>query len=190
MCVRDRKVPYLFLTSGDTGDNPEPTGRKLFTLVLLAVLVARGRFAPVTYNDYADEPLSAFEYELTEEVLMPISMVAGLSLRSLDDLTAAADVFRVTPSAMVMRGRRLGLVTRDAADEYLSELRSQFAQRPKQQSKQPKAVNAVRRYNGTEFSKRMVQQLDRGNIGSSEFCRVVALNRFKPAQIAEFRAAL
>ena len=56
MCVRDQKVPYLFLTGGDSGDNPEPIGRQIFTLALLAVFVARGKFAPVTYDDTRTSP--------------------------------------------------------------------------------------------------------------------------------------
>lgn len=190
MCIKDRKVPYLFLTGGDSSDNPEPAGRQLFTLVLLAVLVARGKFTPVTYSDYTDKPISAVEYALTEEILMPRSMIAGLSLNSLSDVRSAADAFRVTPSAVLMRARRLRIVTRDQVDEYLGELRAQFAERPKPPPRRPKPVNAIRRYNGTEFSKRMVQQLEAGRISAKEFCQLVALNKLKPAQIADFKAAL
>lgn len=190
MCIKDKKVPYLFLTSGDSGDNPEPVGRQLFTLVLLAVLVARDRFAPVTYDDYTDEPIAAHEYELTEEVLMPAESVTGLSLGSLDNVKAAAEGLKVTPSALVMRARRLKMIDRGTASVMLSNLHAEFSDRPKPQPKQPKAVNAIRRYNGPEFSRRMVRQLDAGRIGAKEFCRVVALNRLKPTQIGEFRAAL
>lgn len=190
LCVKDKKVPYLFLTSGDSSDNPEPAGRQLFTLVLLAVLIARGKFAAVTYDDYANAPISALEYELAEEVLMPRSMVAALSIDSLEALKGAADAMRVTPSAMVMRARRTGVISPAAADAYLSELRARFAERPKPRPKQPKPVNAIRRYNGTEFSKRMVRQLDGGKLSAKDFCRVVALNKLKPAQIGEFKAAL
>lgn len=190
MCVRDRKVPYLFLTGGDSGDNPEPAGRQIFTLVLLAVLVAHGKFAPVTYDDYSDQPISAHEYELTEEILMPSESLSVLKIDSLERLKAVADTFRVTPSAMVMRTRRLGLLAPATADVYLGLLRAEFASRSRPRPKQPKAVNAIRRYNGTEFSKRMLQQLDRGGIGVREFCRVVALNRLKPAEIGDFRAAV
>lgn len=190
MCVKDKKVPYLFLTGGDSGDNPEPVGRQLFTLVLLGVLVARNKFAPVTYDDYADEPISAVEFELAEEILMPAGMVEDLSIDSLDALKAAAEAFRVTPSAMVMRARRLGIVTPVTANAFLNALQTEFAERAKPTSKQPKAVNAIRRYNGTEFSRRMVQQLDAGRLSAKDFCRVVALNRLKPAQIGEFKEAL
>jgi hypothetical protein len=190
MCVKDRKVPYLFLTGGDSGDNPEPAGRQLFTLVLLAVLVARERFAPVTYDDYADEPISAVEYELTEEILMPADMVKDLSINSIEALKSAADAFRVTPSAMVMRARRIGVLTPVAANAFLDALHTEFAVRAKPKPKQPRAVNAIRRYNGAEFSRRMVRQLDAGTLSAKDFCRVVALNRLKPSQIGEFKAAL
>ena len=190
MCVKDRKVPYLFLTSGDSTDNPEPAGRQIFTLVLLTVLIAHGKFAPVTFDDYTDEPISAIEYELTEEVLMPAGMVKGLSLDSLTDLKAAADSFQVTPSAMVMRARRLGIITPVTANIFLAAVRTEFAARAKNKPRQPKPVNAIRRYNGAEFSRRMVEQLDAGRLNAKDFCRVVALNRLKPAQISEFKAAL
>ncbi|WP_238348249.1 hypothetical protein [Ornithinimicrobium pratense] len=46
LCIKDRKVPYIFLTGGEGDIRLEPTGRRLFTLVLLTVFVARGRFSP------------------------------------------------------------------------------------------------------------------------------------------------
>ena len=66
---------------------------------------------------------------------------------------------------MVMRTRRMGLIAPAAADVYLGMLRSEFAARSKPQPKQPKPVNAIRRYNGVEFSKRLLKQLDQGTIG-------------------------
>jgi hypothetical protein len=190
MCVKDKKVPYLFLTGGDSGDNPEPAGRQLFTLVLLAVLVARDKFVPVTYDDYADEPISAVEFELAEEILMSAEEIMDWSIDSLEKLRAAAEALRVTPSAMVMRARRLGILTATTANTFLNALHTEFAARSKPTIKQPKTVNAVRRYNGTEFSRRMVQQLDAGRLSAKDFCRVVTLNRLKPSQIGEFKAAL
>jgi hypothetical protein len=190
LCVKDKKVPYLFLTSGDSGDNPEPVGRQVFTLVLLAVLVAKARFAPVTYDDYSHEPIASVEYELTEELLMPAALMDSSSLGSLDGLKSHADLFRVTPSAMVMRARRLRMITPGTADLYLNTLRSEFAAREKASPRQPKPVNAIRRYNGPAFSRHMVQQLDAGRLSARDFCRVVALNRLKTTDIGEFKAAL
>lgn len=190
LCIKDRKVPYLFLTGGDAGANPEPVGRRIFTLVLLAVLVARGRFTPVTYDDFTSEAIAAREYEIAEEVLMPAEEVGGVTLASLESIKACANVYRVTPSAVVMRARRLGLLTRDDALGYLAELRAEFAVREKPPARQPKTVNAVRKYNGVEYSRRLLHQVELGRLSPSEFCRVVSLNKLKPSQINELRATL
>ena len=190
MCVRDKKIPYLFLTGGDAGDNPEPVGRRIFTLVLLAVLVARGRFAPVTYDDYTGDPIPNREYELTEEILMPAAALAGLDVSTLDAVKECASNHRVTPSAFTMRARRLQMISRDTADSYLSQLTAEFAQRPKSQARRAKPINAVRRYSGSEYSRLMFSQLDHGRISASDFRRVVCLNKLKPNQIEEFRATL
>ena len=40
MTVKDNKVPFIFIASGDEGEAFEPTGRRIFTLTLMAVLVA------------------------------------------------------------------------------------------------------------------------------------------------------
>jgi hypothetical protein len=188
--VRDKKVPYLFLTGGDAGDNPEPAGRKVFTLVLLAVLVARGQFSAVTYDDYTGDPIDVREYELTEEILMPADEVGALKSSTLDSIKAGANTFRVTPSAFTMRVRRLGTISRDAADAFLTELAEEFARRPKSRAGRAKPVNAVRRYSGPEFSRRMFTQLDSGRISTSEFRRVVCLNKLKVEQLEQFRATL
>lgn len=190
MSVRDKKIPFLFLTGGDEGDNPEPVGRKMFTLVLLAVFVAQGKFAPVTYNDQTGEPITNREYELAEELLMPTAEVRHLDVSTLDAVKACADTYRVTPSSFVMRARRLNMISRPEADYHLSQLAAEFAQRKKPQARRPKAVRGIQKYNGVEFSRRMVHQLDQGSISAGEFCRVVCLNKIKPTQIHEFRAAL
>lgn len=190
LCVRDKKVPYIFLTGGDVGDNPEPVGRRIFTLTLLTVLVATGRFSAVTYDDRSPDPIINREYEITEEMLVPATDAPSLEVSTLDDVKASADKFKVTPSALVMRARRLGLVDRSQAANYLDELAEEYRNRPKSHSKTPKLLNALRRYNGHEFSRRMVAQLDRGALSPGDFCRVVCQNRIGPQQIPEFREAL
>jgi hypothetical protein len=190
LCVKDKKVPFVFLASGDDDINAEPTGRRVFTLVLLAVLVARGRFAPVTYHSASNHIISNREYEITEEILMPVAEVRDLKLNALDDVKACANLFRVTPSAMVMRARRLGILKRVEAEEYLIVLAEEYAGRAKRVSRSPLAVNALRKYNGSEFSRRMVHQLDAGRISPSEFCRVVLQNKMRASQITDFRSRL
>jgi hypothetical protein len=190
MCVRDKKVPYVFITNGDEGDNYEPAGRRVFTLTLLGVFVARAKFAPVTYDDHTDGLITDYEYQLTEEVLMPASEIRGLDASTMDAVHAGADIYRVTPSAFVMRAQRLGLIDKAQARDFMQELAADFASREKSRAWTPTAVNAIMRYNGAEFSRRMIGQLDRGAISENDFCRVVGLNKLKASQIPEFRAAL
>lgn len=189
ICIRDAKIPFIFLNSGE-GKHPEPAGRRIFTLALLVVLTARGRFSPVTYDDTSDEPLQNLEYQLAEELLMPAVDMATVTARELDDLIEAAKLYKVTPSALVMRARRLEMITREEADSHLHTLQDAFANVEPSQGRTPNVLNAVRKYNGSEFSRRMLTQLDLGAFSAKEFCRVVALNRFDHKRIDEFRARL
>lgn len=190
LCVKDKKVPFIFLTSGEPGSNSEPAGRKILTLTLLTVFIAVGKFAPVSYDDQTGDMIASREYELTEEVLMPAADVRRLDASSLDAVKAAADELKVTPSAFVMRARRVGLLDADGAHDHLEALAAEYAGRMKPRARTSLPQNAVRKYAGAEYSRRMLRQLDRGAITPREFCRVVCLNRLRPAQIPLLRAAL
>ncbi len=189
LTLKDSKVPYIFLSSGE-GDGLEPAGRRVFTLTLLTVLIARGVFAPVTYDGHTKDETATREYELTAQVLMPAAEMRETSFRSLDDVRRASDHCKVTPSAIVMRARRLGLLDRDTAGGYLDELAEEFARRERVHRKSPRPVNAQKKYNGLECSRRMLRLLDSGHMNAAEFCRVMFANRLRPAQIYEFRMAV
>lgn len=189
LTLKDSKVPYIFLSSGES-DGSEPAGRRVFTLTLLAVLIARGVFAPVTYDGHTKEEAASREYELTAQILMPEGEIRDAALGSLDDLRRASDVYKVTPSAIVMRARRLGLLDRDTACGYLDDLAEEFASRGHVPRRSPRPVNAQRKYNGLECSRRMLGLLDSGHMNASEFCRVMFANRLRPSQISEFRMAV
>ncbi len=190
MTIKDSKVPYIFLASGDEGDGLEPTGRKVFTLTLLTVLIARGTFAPVTYNGHTADEAAPREYALTAEILMPAREFRSQGLDSLDAVKSVAETYKVTPSAVVMRARRLGLFDGAITGEYLDQLAEEYAARAPTPKRNALAVNALRSYNGTECSRRMLSLLDGGQIKATEFCRVMFSNKLKPAQISDFRAAV
>ena len=106
-------------------------------------------------------------------------------------MKAASDVFKVTASAATVRAMRLGLISRDTASLYLQQLRDEFRERPKNTVRsQIHPENAVRKYSGREFSKRMLGVLDAGVISPGEFCRTVCLNRLRPHQIDDLRRAV
>jgi hypothetical protein len=191
MTVRDSKVPYIFLTGGDHGDFQEPYGRQIFTIVLLAVLVARGIFAPVSYDANSTAPDAGREYDIVGEILMPAAELQGIILHDLDEVKTTADLFKVTPSALAVRAMRLGRITPLTATGYLRELEEEFrARNHPSRTSQPKPVNAIKKYSGRELTARMLRAVDERRLTSREFCRVVCLNRIGPSDLRELKAAL
>lgn len=190
MTVKDPKVPYIFLPSGDEGERISPAGRRTFTLTLLTVLVARGIFAPVNYDSTAPATTGKYEYDVAAQMLMPAAEFKGLRPRTRADFEAAADEFKVTPSAAIVRALRLDLIDNHTASALLDHLRAEFAQAPKQRRSTSKPVNAVRKYNGRELSRRMLRALDEGRLSAGDFCREVCLNNLAPGDIEEFRRGL
>ncbi|MDR6637080.1 hypothetical protein [Paenarthrobacter nitroguajacolicus] len=191
MTVRDSKVPYIFLTGGDHGDFQEPAGRQIFTVVLMTVLVARGIFAPVSYDANSTAPDAGREYDIVGEILMPAAELEKISFKDLDAVKTMADMFKVTPSALTVRAMRLGRLTPLTAAGYLRELEGEFrARNKKTQTNQPKPVNAIRKYSGRELTRRMLLAVEERRLTAREFCRVVCLNRIGPSDIGELKAAL
>ena len=152
MTVKDSKVPYIFIASGDEGEKIEPPGRRVFTLTLLAVLVARSRFATVTYSSYTPDEEMPREYDITAEILMPADDFRGADLSSLEAVMDTSEAFKVTPSAVVMRGRRLGLLGRDDADAYFQDLQTAYKNGDDHSWNPMLQVNALKKYNGLECS--------------------------------------
>ncbi|MDQ1077275.1 MULTISPECIES: hypothetical protein [Microbacterium] len=191
MTVRDPKVPYIFLTGGDHGDFQEPPGRQIFTLMLMVVLVARGIFAPVTYDANSNAPNAGREYDIVGEILMPSHELQAVNLDNLDAVKSAAEVFKVTPSAMAVRGMRLGKLSVEGSLDYLGELETEFRARPKPGPRsRPKPVNAIRKYSGRALTARMLRAVEERRLSEREFCRVVCLNRLSPSDLGELKAAL
>ena len=179
----------MFINNGDHRGSVEPAGRRLLTLALLSVCLARGKFKPVAYSDQSDDPIANREYEIAEEMLMPAASVNGLAVVSLDDIKAHADTYCVTPSAFLMRARRLDMVDTATGRRYMAALREEFQSRPKQRASQPLAVNALRKYNSAEYSRSLLRQMDAGRLPRSEINRVLFQNR-RAVSLDDFRARL
>jgi hypothetical protein len=190
MTIKDKKVPFIFLATGDEGEHLEPSGRKLFTLTLLTVLIARGTFAPVNYDGHTMEESSPPEYELTAEILMPAEEIRGMTFRDLQSVRDAAEVFRLTPSAVAMRAYRLGRIGRDRFRVYMDSLRTEYDARAKPHARTPLPVNALKKYNGIECSRRMLAMLDAGHLNRTDFRRIMFFNKLAVTDIREFREAV
>ncbi|GAA4076388.1 ImmA/IrrE family metallo-endopeptidase [Nocardioides kongjuensis] len=187
LAVKDNKIPYLFLASGDEGDF-EPAGRKIFTMVLLAALVGYGTFAPVTFEDKTGNGAIKREYEVAGEVLMPRAELKKVSVPSLDAARQHATAYKVTPSAFVMRAWKLDLIDRETTDAWLAELERVYLQREKKPAQKAKPINAVMRYCGPEYFSRMVIQLGSGRLDVGEFRRSVCLNHLSTSEVRDLAA--
>lgn len=186
--LKDKRVPFIFLASGDEGEGFEPAGRRVFTLMLLTVLIAQGTFAPVKYEGHSRDEESPRAYEVAAELLMPTAEMRILAFNDLDSVVEAANGFKVTPSAVVMRARRLQQIDYETFSAFMDELETN---RPGSQGgprKQPLPVRALKKYNGIECSRRMLGLMDAGHINPTDFRRIVLLNKVAASQIADFRA--
>lgn len=191
MTIRDNKVPYIFLAGGDHKDAQEPVGRTIFTLTLLTVLIARKIFAPMTWDGGSVGSEVSREYDIAAAMLLPADQLKSMDPWELDDMKAAADYFKVTPSAVVVRAMRLGIINTKTAQSHLDELELEYLQRPKQRGwSQIRPENAVRKYNGREFSSRMLEVFDAGGITPGDFYRAVCLNHINERQLGDLRIAL
>jgi hypothetical protein len=188
--IKDKKVPFIFLASGDEGEGFEPAGRRVYTLMLLTVLIAQGTFAPVTYAGHTKDEESPRANEVTAELLMPAAEMRVMRFPDLQTVIDAGNVFKVTPSAVAMRARRLQLIDYDTFSAFMDALQNE---RPGSQDgprNQPLAVNALKKYNGAECSRRMLGIMDAGHINASDFRRFVLLNKLPSSRIDEYRVAV
>lgn len=190
MTIKDRKVPFIFLATGDEGEHLEPSGRKIFTLTLLTVLIAQDTFAPVNYDGHTKDESSPRAYQITAEILMPEKAVRVMSFPDLQSVRDAAEEFKVTPSAVAMRARRLGRIDRDTFTSYMDELQAEYDDRPKKILSNARPVNALKKYNGVECSRRMLGILDAGHMNPTEFRRIMLLNKISASQISDYREAV
>jgi Zn-dependent peptidase ImmA (M78 family) len=190
MTIKDKRVPFIFLASGNEGDNLEPAGRRLFTLVLLTVLIGQETFTPVNYDGHTKDEDSPRAQEVAAEILMPRAELRNMRFPDLDALKEAATKFKVTPSAVAMRARHLGCIERDEFVEFMDALEDEYNNRPKSVMQSPAPVKALLKYNGTECSRRMLGILDAKLMNRNEFRRVMFFNKLAASQISDFQAAV
>ncbi len=137
MTIKDKRVPFIFLASGNEGDGLEPAGRRLFTLVLLTVLIGQETFTPVNYDGHTKDEDSPRAHEIAAEILMPRAELIEMRFSHLDDVKDAATKFKVTPSAVAMRARHLRSIERDEFVAFMDELEEEYTTDPRSSCRVP-----------------------------------------------------
>ncbi|HAM21199.1 MAG TPA: hypothetical protein DCQ04_02795 [Actinobacteria bacterium] len=190
MTIKDKRVPFIFLATGNEGDHLEPAGRRLFTLVLLTVLIGQETFTPVNYDGHTKDENSPRAYEIAAEILMPSAELRDMNFPDLDALKKAATKFKVTPSAVAMRARHLRRIEHGDFVEFMDVLEDEYKNRPKSVMRSPAPVKALVNYNGIECSRRMLAILDAKRVTPAEFRRVMFFNKLAWSQLGDFREAV
>lgn len=189
MTIRDPKAPYIFMAGGNHGEDEDPTGRQLFTLALFSVMIGRKVFRAVTMDTTSLMDAPPTEYGTAAEMLMPEALIRVMDLSSAEAISTAADMLKVTPSAVVVRAHNLKLMSWEVAGGHLRDLGDAFRAKPKSQARSPLPVNAVRKYNGARFTRTMLTAVDQDQISVGEFCRVVGSRKIGPDDLDALRQA-
>lgn len=190
VCVKDKKYPFIFLNNKDDTKSFEPEGRKILTLILLTACLAKGRFNPLSYNDQSQNVIQDNVYQIAEEILMPASEVEQLEINTLQELKRESDKYSVTPSAMLMRLRRLKALDRDDIDDYQTVLKDEFDTAPEPRARTPKPENGFKKYNGIAYSKAVFDLIDRGVLTRRDARRILTQNRYSTSFIEVYRMSI
>ena len=196
LTVRDKKIPYIFLPGGGEEEYYEPEGRRIFTLAILTVLVAQKTFASVTWNhgEITTEAIDSKPekaYDIAGSFLMPARDLKHFPLTTCEEVEVAANKFQVTPSAVIVRAARSGMLPWPRAKAYLEEFRIRRELIPKNKGfRTPREAASIARYAGFEYVRRMFQAHDHGLLNNADFRLFVTLNRLQPDQFPELRRAV
>lgn len=159
-CVKDKKFPYIFINTRDGDEKPiilETSGRQIFTLLSMLVCIGMNKFVLSTKKGQSKDPSRKKIFSIVAEILVPKEDVENLTIRSLDDLKEQAQLFKVTPSMLLMRLRELKLIKKEVADAYSFKLDQEIkAMEAKKVYRQPKQVTGYGKYNGERFSREVV----------------------------------
>jgi hypothetical protein len=162
----------------------------VLTLTLLLVCTTKAKFSAVTYSESAKDLIQAREFEIAEEILVPQADLAAVSIDTLDELTGLADLYSITPSALLMRLRRLNRISADEADRYFQLLKEEFGRRAPAQGHRPAETTAFLKCNSPGYTAKVFELLDRRAIGKSDARRVLLQNRLDVSLLDELRNKL
>lgn len=152
IAINDKKCPFLFIKAGDIDSAIEPWGRRIFTVALLISSLCHGDFGPITMEGKSRDltELSDKHFLFAEEFLMPKFVFEKESINSREDIYKLSVKYSVSPSAVIMRAFRLGVINDEEIKEgYLDELQQEWdRQLAKKGGGNPIAVEkAINRYN-------------------------------------------
>lgn len=190
--VKDKKFPHIFLYTSDESRVGDPSGRRIFTLLLLVVCAAKMKFTPVTYDSKSKDLIEAEEYRIVEEIIMPRGEFTGAVVNSADEVIDIATECKITPRAALMRLRRLGSITEKDFFSIYQELDDKYM-RDSKNDKHPytaRPTTQVLTYCGREFTKRTFELMDGGVLTAGDVMRILLFNKKPKSFLDDLRGVL
>ncbi|NCU31039.1 hypothetical protein EOM57_04515 [Candidatus Saccharibacteria bacterium] len=191
--VKHKKFPSIFLYSKDETMVGDPTGRRIFTLLLLLVCIAKGKYSIVSYNSRSEEIIEADEYRIVEEILVPSSEVEGLAISKIQEIRELSDTWKVTPRAALVILRRNGCIEKDNYNEIYEQLDDAYLESKSSGKSHPwtsKDTTKVKTYCGIEFTKKAFELHDMGRLSEGDLRRLLLFNKKPRKFLGDLRDTL
>lgn len=183
-CLKDKRYPFIFINRRDRDEKPlkwETEGRQILTLILMLICISKNR-----YVISADSPKNADKryleiYALAEELLMPKAECEKIKISTLSEAKDFAIICSVTPSAVIMRFKKLGLITTNLEKNLWKQLKEERKKIKKQKGRGPGTVKGLSKYNGDRFSIEILTSYTNRIISFNDAKNALFTNRKFPA---------
>ena len=159
VCIKDKKFPYIFLNTRDGDDDPlilESDGRKILTLICMLVCISANRFVLNLKEGRSGTDLSRRIFAIAGEILIPEEDLAEVKVTSLDELREYSNYFKVTPSMLLIRLLRLGLISKPLAGLLKKQLDEALKSKDNGYRPPVSQVRGYGKYNGKRYSREVV----------------------------------
>lgn len=192
IAIRHKKFPAMFLYAKDESVVMDPAGRRIFTIMLLLVCMSLKRFLPVSYDSTFEKPIETREYMIAEEILMPRSALEGVTVGSMDDVCNLSNIFKVTPSMVLMRLKRLRAVNDRQFRLFFQELnaRREIANTKEGKRFKINPTTKIVNYNGRRFVNDIIQLYRSGEITRIETRRLLGIYHRANTLVEQIEGAL
>ena len=125
--INHKKAPYIFIRASDDKGMIDPWGRKNLILMLMLGMLLHKNNKPVMLNTKHNSDINDEAYQLAEEILMPQEDFSEcVHIKDLVDIKKVSELYKVSPSAVIMRCYRLKLISNKQKESLLRECNEEF----------------------------------------------------------------
>lgn len=126
--IKHKKAPYLFVRASDDKGSVELWGRRILIIILLFWFLLNKMNKPVMMDTKHRSSINDKAYLFAEEFLMPRSEFISNTIDTYKDIEQLGDKYKTSPSAIIMRASRLGIINNIKKSEFFEERDTKFAE--------------------------------------------------------------